>query len=182
MNKKLLKLLLHLIGIAILVFLFSRLDYNQLKETVLNIKPYSLILGIILLIVMYSCKALRFKMICNTLGGKISLWVAIKIYLTAVLLSFLTPGRIGDFSKIIFLKKSEILNYNNALVATIADRIWDVIVISLVWIFIIAVVYGSGGFLMLIAGTVIIGLSILFFIPNLWIGFVKKIIARYQLE
>jgi uncharacterized membrane protein YbhN (UPF0104 family) len=56
--------------------------------------------------------------------------MALVFYLSAGFMSVITPGRLGEFAKIYFLKRKYDIDIPSATSSVFLDRIWDVLVLS----------------------------------------------------
>jgi uncharacterized protein (TIRG00374 family) len=169
---------LHAIGPVLLVLILTRLDWAKLLAEARTISGWAFVAGLACLGVLYICKSLRFVLMCRALGGRITFWSALKIYLTAVLLSFITPGRVGDFAKVLFLHRSKILALEKAFVATLADRVWDMLVIAGLGTLALSLAFSGMSVLHGLLCAAIIAAAVLFFIPEVWRAPVSAVIKR----
>ena len=76
-------------------------------------------------------KAWRWQILNRSFGIRISLKTALIFYFSAGFLSVITPGRLGEFAKIYFLKRKYNINTAKATSSVVLDRIWDVLILSL---------------------------------------------------
>lgn len=182
LNWKLLYYALHLIGFAMLFYVLRGLDYAQLFLVLKSNNLLIILIGLISLIVMYVLKTFRWLLIVKILGGKITFSKAFQFYILAVFFSVITPGRIGEFVKVYFLRKNSILNTKDAWVSTIIDRFFDLIVIGFVGVFsalyISKLNYAYGIFFIL----ALFIMLILFLFPKISIYILFKFIKKREIK
>jgi hypothetical protein len=71
-------------------------------------------------------KAKKWKCILKSLSIKISVWESFKIIIISYFIGSLTPGRVGDFSRALYLKKEGDSNLIKGFSSTLIDRIFDI--------------------------------------------------------
>jgi len=115
-----------LIGIAIFIFI---LVYKiNLKETLAlfnHIRISYLILAILVMIISSVIKPYRWQYILKTMNIRYSLLKIYKLYFIGLFMGLITPGRLGELGKIIYLKKDN-YSLNQSLISVIIDRLADV--------------------------------------------------------
>jgi glycosyltransferase 2 family protein len=159
---------LHAIGLVLLAWILTRIDLSQLGQSFRDFGIGPFLAGSALLVGVYLCKSLRWMLICRTLGARLRFFDALCYYIVAVFFSVITPGRVGDFAKVIFLKRAGLLSGRASLLATLADRVWDLLVlgcaavISLLWL------GGMRGWGVWGGCGAVALLPILFYLPELW--------------
>ena len=168
---------MHLIGLFLLIYVLHGLNYNDLFTELKSYNLLSLAFCFIALIIIYLLKSFRWYRIVKSLGGNISFNQSVSYYILAVFFSILTPGRIGEFLKIYFLKKNNILNNTDAWVSTIIDRLFDVIVLGIAGL--ISIFYFAKFDNSSVVGVVLLVMFLLFmvmfFIPELY----KKVLFKF---
>lgn len=115
-----------LIGIAIFIFI---LVYKiNLKETLAlfgHIKVSYLILAILVMIIASVIKPYRWQYILKTMNIRYSLLKIYKLYFIGLFMGLITPGRLGELGKIIYLKRDN-YSLNQSLISVIIDRLADI--------------------------------------------------------
>ena len=132
---------IRVIGLLILLYLFRQVDWVTLKETGESIDPRFLLGTWVLLFPHLFIKVLRWRYLLSLQGCPLDLFQAHKLYLSALFLGVVTPGRSGEFAKVFFLKKSGVTGLGHGLTSVLVDRLFDLyalIVVALVglrWLF-----------------------------------------------
>lgn len=128
--RKWLFLLLHLAGFVLLWFVVRDLEWNRFFELLKTFPWWKYLTGLAILCMVYVIKSLRWFLLNRSFGIKTSWKTALVFYLSAGFLSVITPGRLGEFAKIYFLKRKQGISIPEATSSVILDRIWDVLVLS----------------------------------------------------
>ena len=124
-------LLLHLAGFVLLWFLVRDLDWKSFLEELLSVPAWKYMVGLLILVGVYLLKSWRWNILNSSFGISTPLKTALVFYLSAGFLSVITPGRLGEFAKIYFLKRKYGIDTARATSSVVLDRIWDVLVLSL---------------------------------------------------
>lgn len=125
------------IGLIIFIWLIRAIDFGKLKDSFYAINPFYYILASTLYLPITFLKSYRWKKIMD--GQKIfySVKNAFLMYNSSALLGLITPGRIGDFSKIAYLTKDN-HSFSRAILGNFLDKIFDVIFI-IIFLFIVLI-------------------------------------------
>jgi hypothetical protein len=124
------KWLLQLIGVLIFILIVSKID---IKNTFIILKNTNLLyfgLAIPLSFIFLLIKSWRWQYLLERQGIKVFKSLEIfSIYLVGFYLSLLTPGKIGDFSKVLYLKAKG-FSVGKSLVTIFIDRVADILLIG----------------------------------------------------
>lgn len=129
MNKKI-KILLHLLGPAIFIYILFQIDFGLLGKELLNVNIIFLILAAFFVAVQIATRAQKWRVIL--LGTDISLKriKAVNLYWLGTFVGIITPGKLGELIKVYFLKNK---GYNGlkSFLSVLFDRIADVLILLL---------------------------------------------------
>ena len=114
-----------LIGLVILAYILSRIDWGQFKHVIQRAKWGWILWALFLNIPQLWLKATRWQNLLLTQGKKIKNMEAFLYYLSATYLGVVTPGRLGEFAKAIYLKENGIAGISYGLSSVLVDRLWD---------------------------------------------------------
>lgn len=85
-------------------------------------------------------KGLRFHVFLKMNNVRSNFFRTVVIYAVGIFLSFITPGHVGDFSKIYYLKKEYSVDYLDGIMMNVIDRLFDfTILFSISWIVLIRI-------------------------------------------
>lgn len=128
--RKWLFIILHLTGFILLWFVVRDLEWKMFLELLKTFPVWKYFTGIGILCIVYAIKSLRWLLLNRSFGIKTDWRTALVFYLSAGFLSVITPGRLGEFAKIYFLKRKYGIGIPEATSSVLLDRIWDVLVLS----------------------------------------------------
>jgi uncharacterized membrane protein YbhN (UPF0104 family) len=126
-NKSVITFCLKLVfGAIILLFLFTKVDYALILEEMKVVSIPLYVLVVLGHFVIMAIKSYRWLRLCRFMGVEVSYKQALYAYCAAFSLGILSPGQVGDFSKVLLVDvdKDE---RKKILVAAFEDRMWDVI-------------------------------------------------------
>jgi uncharacterized protein (TIRG00374 family) len=101
LNKVLIRLI---IGLAIMGVLISRFDPGEISNAILSAEPSYLALALLVYPVTLLILTIRWKGILSQVGGDLPLAVAYQVFVGGVLVSDLTPARLGDLSRPLLMR------------------------------------------------------------------------------
>jgi len=122
--KTFLKKYSYILGLAIFAILLSNTNLGEIFQNIKNIKLNYLLFALLLVIPMLINKALCWNYIKRKQGIKYSLKDSFLMYCSGLYLGLLTPGRLGEISKAIYLKKDG-HSTGKSLVGVVLDRLSD---------------------------------------------------------
>lgn len=169
------------LGIFLLLFLIHQIGW---EETLVSIKKVSLMhifVALIILWIGFCLKSIRWRVVSNSYGIKLGFYKSIKVFFIGLFLANITPGRLGDFGRLLYIK-DDLPNRKIGWSSLIMDRLFDLFCL-LVFSF-LAVLYYQFVFDILklpkeyggIISIVILGV-ILFIV---WFRFREKIINKIE--
>ncbi|PJE57908.1 MAG: hypothetical protein COU81_03525 [Candidatus Portnoybacteria bacterium CG10_big_fil_rev_8_21_14_0_10_36_7] len=120
------KKLIKFIGVIIVIIILSRLDFIMIAKTYKNANKFYLFIGLALTILSAFAKAVRWNYIKKTQKIYYSTKDSFVMYCASHLAGTITPGRIGELSKSIYLKNDG-YSYGQSSFSVILDRLFDVI-------------------------------------------------------
>ena len=174
------KWLLHLFGIFLFVFILSRIDLEETLKILSNTDLVYLSAALILIVPLILTKACRWQFLMRIQDINYSLRDSFLMYSTGMFIGIITPGKLGDFIKILYLQKDG-HSFGKSFVSVFIDRLFDLV--SLLFIGYISLLV----FISLFEEQIII-LSIFFIITALIFlllvykkGFNKKILRRFYI-
>lgn len=113
------------VGLALLVWILSRTNINELFATVRQFSLSQIIWLVFISFVIILTKTLRFHTILTLYSVSIPFLKSLLIYGGGMFLGTITPGRLGDFSKIFYLKRISGCDFKKGLFVNVIDRLFD---------------------------------------------------------
>jgi glycosyltransferase 2 family protein len=120
---------LKIIGFLILAYIFYKIDFSGVVEILTGARIVYIIAAISLALPTILIKSWRWKYLLKMQGVNYSLKNAFTSYLSSGFLGTITPGKVGEFSKVFFLREDEGVNIGKAFSSVLTDRFIDLIVL-----------------------------------------------------
>ncbi len=118
-----------LIGLVIFVFILSRLNFSYYQELINRISLTGLLLVFATIFLLFlpsiALKSYRWQRLMKAQEIHYSFWQAFLMYQASVYLGMFTPARIGEASKVLYLKKDH--SPGKAFVSIALDRLADMV-------------------------------------------------------
>lgn len=164
-NSKLGMWSLKLIGVIIFLVIIFTVDFNQFSSALSSFTFIQILWLEFLSLLIVLTKGLRFHVYLKINNINSRFYDTTLIYAVGIFLSFITPGHVGDFSKVIYIKNLYNVGYKNGVFLNIIDRFFDLFVLILFSLFILDTLFD-------LRGIIIYSFIILFMISFLFL-FVK---------
>lgn len=121
-----LRIAFQLLGIALFVVILSRIEIGKVLDAYRNFDVSYVIYSLLIMFLFITSKSLRWKLIVAVQGIGISPRRAFTVYASALYLGIITPGRIGDFAKSLYLMRTG-QEPGRAIFSTALDRLFDIV-------------------------------------------------------
>ena len=102
--KKIYNYLRILLGLAIIFFIFYKIGFIKIGQTLAQTNLFWVIISFLFLILSLFLNTINLKILFNTVNPKIRIFELFKYFSLARTFSMFLPGRLGDFSLLLFLK------------------------------------------------------------------------------
>lgn len=116
---------LRIIGILILIYILSTLEYKKLFEVLSRINIFYIFNYMIFYYLFFWFKVLRFSTIIKNYGYKVSNFNLLGASIESQYFGFITPSRVGESVKIIYLADKENVPKKISTLAYVYDRFQD---------------------------------------------------------
>jgi len=167
------------ISIIILSVLFTRIDFHEIKNSLINTNHTVLIIGVIIYTLSQVLNAYKWKLIANNAGFKNKLKEYIDYYFVGLFFNLFLPTTVGgDISKAYYLSKHEVQKRKApAIYSVLAERYSGVVII--VWIGTLVLFTPLASRVPAIFKILMSALTILIFIvtplfPTFWMQYFKR--------
>ena len=134
MIKKILKRWYILIGPIIFIIIIKDIDFSSLRKIFLEINLIYYAMAFSLYLPIAFLRSYRWKKIMDAQKIHYSVKDAFLMYSSSSLLGLITPGKIGDFSKMVYLKKDD-HSMTQAFLGNFLDKLFDLL-FSTIFVFI----------------------------------------------
>ena len=135
--------ILSLIGIALFVIILSRIDLGALFNIFLHINILFLAIALLVNCVAIILKSLKWKIIVNSVKPGFSLTESIKVFFVGFSFSTITPAKLGDFIKVLYINDEQ-CTLGKSISTVVIDRLIDIILlfsIAVVGIYVFSIYY-----------------------------------------
>lgn len=116
--------ILALIGILLFALILASIRMDKVLQVLLSINLWTYAIALVLTMLLLVLKGLKWKAVLNGMEKEISLTNAVHFYTIGLFLGNVTPGKVGDFSKALYLKDS--VGVASGLASALLDRLIDV--------------------------------------------------------
>ncbi len=123
--------LLRLVGVLLLVYLLAKVDLKALLAIWADARKTYLLAAVFLAYVMMVLKVERWRLLLKAQEIQFSFRDAHTAYLSAYYAGVVTPGRAGEFLKLLHLRQKAGTSLGTGMVSVLLDRLVDVIVLFL---------------------------------------------------
>ena len=151
---------LKLIGLVLLVWIMSTIDWEQATQTLLKLNPAYLLGYLVFFVAMMFVRTIRLRIALSKLGHQLAFIDCYVATLEPAFMGVVTPGRLGEFTRVGYMHANGV-PMPKAIVVVIVERLIDIAVLLL---------FGAGGMVYIFApassrfsGGVVVALGLLLF-------------------
>ncbi len=123
------KWLFQLIGVLVFVFILFRIDFRTLSEVISNARPVFLIPAVALTVPFVVFKTVRWQSLLSMQGIDYGFRNSFLAYMGSMYLGLVTPGRLGDFAKVLYLRKDRGITVGKGFSSVFVDRLFDLLIL-----------------------------------------------------
>jgi uncharacterized protein (TIRG00374 family) len=120
-----------LIGLVILVVILLQLDLKATIETLAEVRWGYLLLAIVADPLQFGLKAWRWQKLLRMQGIRYPPGDAFLAFMSGLFLGLVTPGRVGEMGKALYLKQDQDLPVSEGLANVLMDRLFDLYTIMI---------------------------------------------------
>ncbi|MFH1431802.1 MAG: lysylphosphatidylglycerol synthase transmembrane domain-containing protein [archaeon] len=118
---------LSIIGIILIVIVLRNIDLNTALATLRQINIEIFLAALALQSLNVYIKSEKWRLLISPLNKSYKAVRSINVWLTSYAIGIVTPGRIGDFTRAIYLKKDTGLSYGKSISTVFIDRLQDTV-------------------------------------------------------
>ncbi len=115
------------LGLLLIAILLYKLDPFEVAGTISSAKPVYLIFALSLYVTTFLILSTRWRLIVESMGGRLSAAAAYQAFAGGMILSDLTPARIGELSRPLLVRDE--IDLETSIASVIIDRYVDVLTI-----------------------------------------------------
>jgi uncharacterized protein (TIRG00374 family) len=120
-----------LIGLAILIVILLQLDLRATLATVAEVRWGFLLLALAADPLQFGLKSLRWQKLLQMQGIRYPAGDAFLAFMAGLFLGLVTPGRVGEMGKALYLKQDQNLPVSEGLANVLMDRLFDLYTIMI---------------------------------------------------
>ncbi|MEK6970431.1 MAG: lysylphosphatidylglycerol synthase transmembrane domain-containing protein [archaeon] len=113
-----------IVTLGIIYLAITRLNFGLLIESAANISGLLVLSAFGVWIIVLLAKSIKWKWVIAGLDGNISMIKSIRVLLIGLFIGVITPGRIGDFIRVLYIKDE--LKTGKGIMAVVIDRVLDI--------------------------------------------------------
>ncbi|WP_108802331.1 lysylphosphatidylglycerol synthase transmembrane domain-containing protein [Aquimarina sp. Aq107] len=117
---------LKFIGITLFFYLIYKVGWEETFESIKKISFIHIIIAVFILWLAFYLKSIRWKIISNSYGIPLVQYKAFKVFFIGLFLANITPGRLGDFGRLFYIK-DELPTQKIGWSSLIMDRLFDLV-------------------------------------------------------
>ncbi|NVO19644.1 MAG: flippase-like domain-containing protein [Bacteroidetes bacterium] len=176
-----------LVTVAILVFLFFKVNFNTTGfwDTLMGIDLPIYLLSLFGVVFVLGIKSYRWKILISNEGYNYKAYRAFGAYMSSDAIGIVTPGRIGEISRLYYVRQETDIPFFQAFKTIVSDRIFDFTMLG--WFGVSGVTYYLKTFgdlpgtlyVLIVLGCIVVG----YIVGMKLLGFFvrKKWLARWQI-
>ena len=119
-----------IIAVALIVYMFFRIPFEELKEAFAAMNLWWLPLAMAICICAWFLRGLRYKYILHRLESEVGVLFATACIYVSQTANIIVPARLGDFVRMFILKHEKKTPYTQGFTSLIAERVYDILVIA----------------------------------------------------
>ncbi len=123
--KKIVSLILPLIGLAIFVWIIRGIGIEQIIETLRQIDPRTLLVFPVFTVFIFWVRGLRWWVLMKVVGIGYSKWRSSVVWSIGFFAASITPGKVGDAARAFYLSRETGKNFGECFVTVFMDRLMD---------------------------------------------------------
>ena len=115
------------VTLAILLFLFWKVEFNTkgFEDTLRSVRPGYYLLSLFGVVMVLGIKSYRWRLLIRNEGAEYSAYKAFGAYMSSDAIGIVTPGRIGEIARLYYVRQDTPISFYSAFKTIVSDRIFD---------------------------------------------------------
>lgn len=113
------------LGVLFLIVILANIDVKLLLKYLSNINPSLCLLVLVLNVPQFFIKSFRWNQLLKQQKIIYSVFNTFQIYISSIFIGFITPGRLGEFIKAVYLKSDKSVSLSKGMSSVLVDRLFD---------------------------------------------------------
>ena len=119
------RLVLIFVGIGLFALMLMKIDIPTTLSILKQTDWFLCLVSLVALIAAIYLRAIRWSFLLKMQGYAYSAWNSFLVYMTSMYWGNITPGRAGDFVKVLYLKEDLALPMGKSMASVLVDRVLD---------------------------------------------------------
>lgn len=128
--RRLVRLAPRAIGLLLLGFLLSRIEWPRIRDGLAGLDRPLIAVAIALSPLFVLAKSIRWYAIVRLQGYTPGIAWSMRVYLVGSFFSLVTPGKVGDISKAVYLERERAVPYPSGVASVLLDRVLDLLALA----------------------------------------------------
>jgi glycosyltransferase 2 family protein len=116
---------MRIFGILLFVYLLYRFNTFEISRILLSVEWVKILIAFLMIFPLIASKTIRWQLLLRAHSIKFRFSGAILAYFSSLFIGFLTPGRIGEFSKAFYVSQELGVSNVRAFTTVLLDRLFD---------------------------------------------------------
>jgi glycosyltransferase 2 family protein len=113
------------LGVSLFIYILTNVNWEICFVEISKISIFSFLIALTMIQLGYLIKAKRWQVVLSHYKVEIPIWKLYKIFSIGTFLGLITPGKIGDFGRLFYIKND--IDIKKGLSSLFIDRIFDLI-------------------------------------------------------
>lgn len=113
------------LGILFLIVILTNIDVKLLLKYLCSINPILCLLVLVLNVPQFFIKSLRWNQLLKRQKILYPAFDTFQIYISSIFIGFITPGRLGEFIKVVYVKSDKGISLSKGMSSVLIDRLCD---------------------------------------------------------
>jgi glycosyltransferase 2 family protein len=116
---------MRIFGILLFVYLLYRFNTLEIFKILLSVEWVKILIALFMIFPLIALKTIRWQLLLRAQSIKFNFSPAILAYFSSLFIGFLTPGRVGEFSKAFYVSQELGVSNVRAFSSVLLDRLFD---------------------------------------------------------
>ena len=112
-------------GIVIFLIILLKINFRGMLRTLYEIHSSYLLIAVTLNIPLLFSKSYRWHSLLKQQAIQYNVLQSCLVYMSSLYVGFITPGRLGEFTKAIYLKLDKNISLSKGMSSVVVDRLLD---------------------------------------------------------
>ena len=120
-----------MVGLIILIALVAKIGPSNIVNSLFSVNIFYLVLAVIMILPILCLQTVKLKMLLSSQNIILPFWYIFKLHLIGLFYGSITPGKLGSFIKVVYLKKKTNKGTGECAPAVLFDKLFDLIPVGI---------------------------------------------------